>query len=213
MIEKLHIKKITTAFCRVLSVIFYPMFIPFYGIYLLMNTTPFSIYMPVYLSLIKLIIGVFTLVVPGLILWTTMKMGAVSNFQIDNRRQRTVPYLLTLVSYIVCLYLLYKIRVPLFLLLLSGGVILSLLAVMIINFWWKISAHASSAGGFLGAVLLTCWVFKMNPVGFLIAVVLLCGLVAFARLYLRAHTPAQVLAGFSLGLFCVGILPYIIIMM
>ena len=210
--KNLYVKKLINPFCQFISVIFYPVFMPLYGIYTLAHTNPFSIYTPDYLLFIKILVGVFTLIVPLLILLLTMKLGAVSNFQIDIRRQRTAPYLLTLVSYGICLYMFYEIRVPFLLLLLSWGVIVSLLALIIINFWWKISAHATSAGGFLAAVLLWNGLFHINSTGFVISIILLCGLIGFARLYLRAHTPMQVFAGFLLGLFCVGLLPYLFIM-
>ena len=63
-------------------------------------------------------------------------------------------------------------------------------------------------GGLCGGILACSIVFQINPVGVICAAVLLSGLLAFSRLYLKAHTVWQVIAGYCLGFICV-FLPYI----
>jgi membrane-associated phospholipid phosphatase len=63
---------------------------------------------------------------------------------------------------------------------------------MIITRWWKISTHAFGITGPFAAMFL---LFGLAPLPYLIVV----PLVWWARVYLRAHTMAQVLAGATLA--------------
>ena len=73
------------------------------------------------------------------------------------------------------------------------------LLVWQINKYWKISIHAVGVSGG-GAILLLVGGVGMWPVG------LALPLVAWARLHLRIHTPAQIIAGSGLGGGASGVL-------
>lgn len=69
-----------------------------------------------------------------------------------------------------------------------------------ITIFWKISLHAIGIGGFLALVIQLSlhayfFAFLLIPIALIVA-----GLVISARLYLQAHTPAQVAGGFILGI-------------
>ncbi|MFY0592857.1 phosphatase PAP2 family protein [Roseivirga sp.] len=70
-----------------------------------------------------------------------------------------------------------------------------------ITFKWKISAHAAGVAGWLGFVIAFKSTFQATNTLFwpLIAAVALTGLVAWARLYLHAHKPAEIVGGCLLG--------------
>ena len=90
------------------------------------------------------------------------------------------------------------------------GAIAALLAVAIINRWWKISAHLTGIGGLLGGICSFSLCYVTLPIGLIITVLLLSLLLMYARLYLQAHTPMQVVCGYLLGLVCT-FLPSLII--
>lgn len=76
---------------------------------------------------------------------------------------------------------------------------------VIVNHWWKISAHMAGMVGMIGLMLR---IFSVNAetsgaFGVLIAVVLLTGAVGSARIYLDRHTLGQVIAGTLNGALCV----------
>ncbi|MCL2327049.1 MAG: phosphatase PAP2 family protein [Bacteroidetes bacterium] len=69
-----------------------------------------------------------------------------------------------------------------------------------ITIFWKISLHAIGVGGFLALVVQLSlhqhfFAYLLIPAALTIA-----GLVLSSRLYLQAHTPAQVATGFALGM-------------
>jgi membrane-associated phospholipid phosphatase len=89
---------------------------------------------------------------------------------------------------------------PVFLLLVVIGAIIALLAVTMINRKWKISAHLTGIGGLLGGICSFALNYSVLPSGLIMGVLALSLLLMYARLYLNAHTPMQVVCGFLLGL-------------
>jgi len=126
---------------------------------------------------------------------------------LTRQRDRLLPYFLTFVSYVFCAFLLSRLAMPKFVYALMLAVAVALLINGIINIWWKISAHATGAGGFLGGILCVSYQNYINPLEWIVTVILICGAVAAARLYLKAHTPGQVIAGFLNGALCTLIIP------
>ena len=71
---------------------------------------------------------------------------------------------------------------------------------MLVNIFWKISAHMVGIGGLLGIMITISSRLQINLHYLLIALVLIAGLVAFSRLKLNEHNSAQIYCGFLLGL-------------
>jgi membrane-associated phospholipid phosphatase len=65
---------------------------------------------------------------------------------------------------------------------------------MLINSRWKISAHSA---GLSGPLTVLAWIFGFKT----LPLFLLIPLVGWSRLYLKAHTFWQVVAGTVLGIF------------
>jgi hypothetical protein len=95
------------------------------------------------------------------------------------------------------------------------GTTIGLFACFLINLFFKISLHATGAGGFVGMVLITMWLYSYGAFSIwlplvgvchisinlvLMVSVLLAGAVGSARLLLGAHTSKELYAGFVLGL-------------
>ncbi len=119
--------------------------------------------------------------------------NTITDIHISVRQQRTVPYIVTILLYLIGFGLDYW--------LVGGGVMCALmfcyatnaLITLFINFYWKISAHAIGVGGPLAILTL---LFGWTIVPFY----LLIPLVDWARVYLKAHTLGQVVVGSLFGL-------------
>jgi len=144
---------------------------------------------------ISLIIAItFSFTVPVITVLVLRSQQKVSDVHITIREQRTVPFLITIVSYIIGSGLLWLVSGPSRLAATMLCYTTISIAIMLINFYWKISVHAAGVGGPLAALTLTIgWV----AVPFFI----LIPLVDWARVYLKAHTVGQVVAGSFLGYF------------
>jgi membrane-associated phospholipid phosphatase len=61
----------------------------------------------------------------------------------------------------------------------------------------------SGIGGLAGGIFGICYRMAYNPTWLLIGILCLAALIALARIELKAHTPGQTLAGFTLAFFSV----------
>ena len=147
--------------------------------------------------------AVLTLIIPIILLLFLWRKGYIDSLHINNAKQRTTPYIYTLICYGFWAYFVrVTVKMPTFMLLVAIGAMVALLAVTIINHWWKISAHLTGIGGLLGGIFSFALNYSTLPLMLIIIVLLLSLLLMYARIYLQAHTPMQVVCGFLLGLLC-----------
>lgn len=187
------------------SILLYPMWMPLYGVILfclaarkLLPILPAS-----YMGMCIAGTAVLTLIIPIILLVFLWRKGYIDSLHIDNAKQRTTPYIYTLICYVFWAYFVrVTVKMPTFMLLVVIGAMVALLAVTIINHWWKISAHLTGIGGLLGGICSFALNYSILPLILIISVLLLALLLMYARIYLQAHTPMQVVCGFLLGLLC-----------
>lgn len=118
--------------------------------------------------------------------------GAISDFDITDRDERQRVFLAFVVIYLVAAVVLTIYHAPIQLVAITWGYCLTALATMIITRWWKISTHAFGIAGPFAVMFV---LFKWQPLPYAVLVPLVC----WARIYLRAHTFAQVLAGAAIA--------------
>ncbi|MCC8153772.1 MAG: hypothetical protein LIP01_05880 [Tannerellaceae bacterium] len=189
-------------FANIMSTILHPLLMVTYGVTIALSYTYLTIY-PVEVKRF-LLTGVFltTAVVPGLFIYLLVRTGGASDLELTSRKERTVPYIIFILSNLTCLFLMYRMRLPEWLMDSLVGVSVALLVALVINFFWKISAHMLGIGGLLGAVMGMSQLYMLNPYPAFIFLLIGAGLVGTARIILEKHTPLQVYAGFSLGFVC-----------
>ena len=101
---------------------------------------------------------------------------------------------------------------PLYIGLIAIGATIAIGIVSIINRRWKISAHLTGFGGLVGGILCFYYGNGMLPgAGTICVLAILSLLLMYARLYLHAHTSAQVCAGWLLGITCTFVPYYLLV--
>jgi membrane-associated phospholipid phosphatase len=108
------------------------------------------------------------------------------------RQQRRIPFLLAIASVLVGLALLLALHAPRQVVALVVAMLTGLAATMLVTLWWKVSVHTAAASGTVAILVVT-----FGPP--LILAVPAIALVAWSRIRLGDHTPAQTLAGAALG--------------
>lgn len=189
-------------FANLISFLFHPLLMVTYGVVLALTFTFLAIY-PLNMKL--LIAGgafISTAVIPGLFIFLLVKNGAAVDIELSNRKERLVPYLIFITSILVCAFFLYKMLMPFWLLSMLMGACVALVIALVVNFYWKISAHAIGIGGLLGGIMGVARIHMINPYWAFISVLVIAGLVGTSRIFLKRHTAMQVYAGFSLGFIC-----------
>lgn len=135
----------------------------------------------------------FGVVGPILLVAALRLFKIVSDIHIGRQNQRTLPFLMCIFSFAAGTLVMWYIFGWNILAALLGCYTVNTLLVMLINLKWKISVHATGLGGPIAAFCLAVsW--AVLPV-----MLALLALVCWARLYLRAHSLGQVLAGSVLG--------------
>lgn len=184
-----------------LSWVLVPLLMPVYGMLLAFNLSILA-YTPLRTKVIfTLIAFAFNVAVPALLVFLLKRMGLVSDMGLNGRKERFVPYIIT----IFCMggtgaFMWYK-GAPMWLVMFFAGGALAALVNMIVNFRWKISAHAAAIAGVVALII------RIMHDGFpqqgtqlcLIVSIALSGLLGSARIWLGRHTVWQVVAGYTVG--------------
>ncbi len=159
-------------------------------------------------QLLYLVVALSTIVFPGINILLLRWYGAVSHLSIPDRRERFVPFISSLFFFILGYSLLRRAGLPAAIYSVYLGCIVSTVALALINFRLKVSAHAAGITGLLGALLALFKIHGWSDLTLLMASILACGLVYTARMLLRMHTPVEVyggaLIGFSFLYLCVS---------
>ena len=188
---------------NIISYLFHPLLIATYGclvVFFGLTETIYFIFTPFRLKLVlTFTIFAFTFLLPLLNLLILHKLGYVSSFMIENRKERTYPLLMTALCYFGLFYMIYDFNIwpAIKLFILGGG--LCIFSAAIINMWWQISAHMIGVGGLIGALLAICYFMQMPILIAICVCFIVAGFIGFSRLKLNAHTPAQVYMGFIFG--------------
>jgi membrane-associated phospholipid phosphatase len=134
---------------------------------------------------------------PMLVVIYLLRAGRIGDIHMSATHERHIPYLIAVISSVVAYALLILFDGPVLLRCLAILSFITLGVLGLINIRWLISIHATAAAA--------TWLIATLVFGWLVGVVLLPLLILIAsiRLYLRRHTPAQVLAGIALGLLAV----------
>lgn len=149
---------------------------------------------------ISLIVFVFSFLFPVLNIYLLYKLKRVPSLVLSNQNDRTFPYIMTALFYFGLFYLLMDINIwnTVKIFIVGGGI--AILLTAIINLKYKISAHMVGIGGMLGVLISVSYLIKFDFTLFYMVIIVIAGLIAFARLNLKEHEPSQIYSGFLLGL-------------
>lgn len=190
-------------FSTAVSWLMSPLLMPVYGIVLVFMLTVYS-YVPMGIKLgFTLIVAGVTIILPMLTVLLLKHLGMVSEIGLNNQKERTIPYLITILCMGGTAVFLAMKGFPLWVVMFYAGGALAGLIEAIINNWWKISAHAAGVAGLVAMLVRMSHTPMVNPdvLTWLIVAVACAGLTGSARLWLGRHTLGQVLAGYAVG-FC-----------
>ena len=190
-------------FAQACSILLHPLFMPSYGMVLFCCAIGhFHTKLPLAYTIL-VITGTlfFTFFVPAFGIWYLWKTKRIESLHIEDSKQRTAPYISTIMAYAFWTYFLhFLLQLPSFMSIVALGSIFALVVVTFINLKWKISAHLTGIGGLLGGVCSFALYYSTLPLGLILTILAASLILMYARLYLNAHTPLQVVCGLLLGL-------------
>ncbi len=185
---------------KIISVIFHPFLLPSYGYIMLLCSDAFFAQLSTYgVCVILSLVFVFTLLLPlGFIYLSQFIFHR--KLDLHRRQDRVYPFFFTIVSYFSGAYIMGYLAIDAIYSRVLFMCALVLCTIQLINSYWKISAHMAGIGGFMGIFFGVCWVMSYNIFMLATLLILLAGAIGSSRLLLERHTPAQVYAGFVLGI-------------
>ena len=139
-----------------------------------------------------LVVATFYSALPMIFIVRGARAGRWDGHHVRDREHRLVPLLMCLVSALAGLTILLIGRAPRDVIGLSWAMIVTLLVCTVITNWWKVSLHATVAGGAVAMLTLL-----YGP--WLLLLVALLALVCWSRVTLTDHTATQVVVGALLG--------------
>ncbi|WP_420644436.1 phosphatase PAP2 family protein [Candidatus Leptofilum sp.] len=145
--------------------------------------------------------GLLVSLAPILVVVYLLKTGRIAELHMSNTRERSIPYISAVLFAAIAYGLIAGFNGPELLRCLALFNVIELTALAIINHFWLISLHAT--GAIASAVLV--WLVFGWQAGLIVGIPLV-GSVCWVRLFLKRHTPAQIVAGLWLGTAVVLIL-------
>ena len=205
---------------QILSIVLHPLLMLTYmlGLLLIVNPYLFGINSASEGKLLVIRVFATTFILPAFAIFLMHRLKLISSIEMTDKQERIGPFIVTGIFYLwVFRSVLNDTNMPTAFLIASLGTTIGLFACFLINLFFKISLHATGAGGFVGMVLITMWLYSYGAfsmwlpfvgvctvsINFILMLsVFLAGAVGSARLVLGAHTSKELYAGFVLGLVC-----------
>ena len=182
--------------------VFTPFYLPMLGLTALFFLSYLNQYLPSYKFLVLAMVYFFTILLPTLLIHMYRHYNGWTLIELGIKERRVVPYVISILCYFTCLYLMEQMHTPYFMRSIVVCALIIQIVCALINVWWKISTHTAAIGGVAGALFVFSEVFRFNPTWWFCLVLVLAGLLGSSRMILRQHSLAQVVVGFIVGVAC-----------
>ncbi len=185
---------------NLISYIFHPIFIPLAGTIMYFLVTPKYTTLEARSGTI-LPIFILTIVIPIISFFILKNLGVVSSVFLTKPNERKYPLMISLGLLLMILFKVipnnYTIELYFFFL----GLIASTTTALFLLFLpFKTSLHMMGMGSLLMFLIALSFHFERNIVIAISFLLFASGMVATARLYMKAHSRAELMIGFLLGL-------------
>jgi membrane-associated phospholipid phosphatase len=190
-------------FANFFSVVFNPLLVPTALFYILLFYFPQLEGISDLHTKLQAIAFIFasTFLFAFVLIYILFKLKMVSRITLDKQEDRYVPQvLLSIVYLLIALWLGKRLGW-------SNGLTLTMIAttissgvITIINRFWKISTHASGVSGVYAIATVLHWQYPSQAfLSVYICIAFITVAVCASRLYLKVHTPMQIVCGFLVG--------------
>ena len=202
----------TMKFSKFISYFFHPINFPIIGTILFFLFIPKFIFKPQeYIIITVIFIG--TYIFPILLLWLLKRFEMIKSYHMVTIEERKFPLLLFISISFIIGHWLYKSAIVDILSLFFFGYGLGLICISLFLYLKiKISLHTLAISGLIGFLIYFSYFYKINLIRILATLFVLVGLVASARLRLRAHQLNEVILGGIIGLSAQFLVYFIYIM-
>lgn len=127
-------------------------------------------------------------------------LGFIQSFYLNTAKERIILYSITMIFFFWTFYVFHnKPGMPPVMAKMTLGIFLAVSADFVANIYFKISMHATGAGGLAGLLVMVLFT-SSGFIGYPLAVaILIAGLVCTARLIVSDHSMKEIVFGFASG--------------
>ena len=184
---------------RVISMVFTPFYLPIVGLAALFLFSYLGLIPWGYKLTVLGLVYLFTILLPTFLIRLYRHYQGWKPFDLIVRERRMVPYVISIVCYSVCYYLMSMAHIPHFMGSILVAAVLIQVVCALINTWWKVSVHEAAIGGVTGALLAFAIIFTFDPIWWFCLTLFLSGIVGTSRMMLRQHSLSQIVVGWFIG--------------
>lgn len=190
---------------HIFSVIFHPLFIPFYVCWFLEFVHPsyFSGFSISGKRTVLLSVTLNAVLFPLITVLLLKALGFIESIFFKSQKDRILLYISSMTFFFWAQYSLREQPyIPRILVAFMFGVFISSAAALIANIYLKISMHAIGMGGLIGICFVIMRQNSMLMTWPLSAAVLIAGLVCTSRMIVSDHTSKEIYSGLLMGFLC-----------
>lgn len=187
-------------FYRIISYLLHPVLFPSIATFL------YFIFLPTHVqdqgkSIVLGVVFATTYVIPLVLIFLLKKFKLIENYHLKLIDERKFPTIfMTLLFFLLGMLLLdYKI-VDLLAFSFFGCALALIFTYILFSLNLKTSLHTMGISGLIGLICLLSFEYQQNLLIYIVFLFLLFGLIATARLKLKAHSSLEVYLGFFIGL-------------
>lgn len=184
------------------SYIFHPIFVSLYGtlFYFLIAQNYTYEGTTVYLTLIQ--VSILTLFLPLALFFLLVSVGIVKSFTEATIKERQLPVAIhALLLFVLLKFSVSLDYIPELYYYFLGGLISALLALIAILMKHKTSLHMIGISALTTFIYFLCMYHHLPFINTLAFAIVCMGLVATSRLYMKSHTPTELITGSIIGMF------------
>ena len=146
------------------------------------------------------IVSYITITFPLLVVFLLWRLKFIESIYMQGDKERYIPLISSMLFYFWTFWSFHKeLNAPVMLQRFLLGTFLLMIGVFMATIFFKISMHSAAWGGVVSFALLATFQHVENGFLLLLISLVLSGIVAATRLFLKAHTPVQVYTGFFAG--------------
>lgn len=188
-------------FATIISYVFHPVFIP-----AMMTCVIYYFFKPDFVTLNNTtpywpgMVIINTILFPLLVVFLLKRLRFIGSVKMDEPRDRIIPLIATMIFYFWAYQVFKSLQAPPLLRVFYLGNFYGIIAVFMINIFFKISMHTAAAGGAVGIMLLILLYAGSSLLIPFIIVLAIAGIIGTARLQLGSHIPLEIWLGYFAGI-------------
>ena len=200
-------------FSKYISTILHPILLPTLATLIFFIVLPNYYYFPskqIYTVVGFVFLGSY--IIPLLLLYLFKNLKIISSFEVSDLKERKIPVLSFLIISLFIGKALFNLPELKTLSILFLSSILALGVIyLLLHFNFKTSLHLTGISGFTAFVMMLSLYYNLNLIYLIAFLLFLNGLLATARLVLRAHTPIELIIGFFIGFGSISLTAYLLL--